>query len=243
METQRGWPRVTQGKKVLPSDLVQYKVSVAPKEQNLDLNPEIWLWISSPFDETVLFPDNCPCSSVSSQKLTPREVMWWPNMWACEHQSSWLLLPAALSPSLWGLQEGVGGCGRPQELEGSAPCLPAQVSAPALVVSRVIHKQLPGPGPTLLGKSRVPLKFSETPWHHKLDLQPSNWGWGEIPVVPLTRCSWKNCFTSKVSIFLLKWESQSLSPRWSDGLTARSPAPGMQKGLHNVNVGPLLSPT
>jgi len=41
METQRGWPRVTQGKKVLPSDLVQYKVSVAPKEQNLDLNPEI----------------------------------------------------------------------------------------------------------------------------------------------------------------------------------------------------------
>lgn len=41
METQRGWPRVTQGKKVLPSDLLQYKVSVAPKEQNLDLNPEI----------------------------------------------------------------------------------------------------------------------------------------------------------------------------------------------------------
>ena len=41
METQRGWPRVTQGKKVLPGDLVQCKVSVAPKEQNLDLNPEI----------------------------------------------------------------------------------------------------------------------------------------------------------------------------------------------------------
>ena len=41
METQRGWPRVTQGKKVLPGDLVPCKVSVAPKEQNLDLNPEI----------------------------------------------------------------------------------------------------------------------------------------------------------------------------------------------------------